>query len=395
MSTLNEILQSVRDELGEDGNGYWKDEELVRWAQLAFTRHAREALSVPAEVKTTTLPGVQEYELPADFGELIDVRFHDQHSTKPEPLIYVDKQTLLTAHGSIFYIGEPSECYIYQDKIGLYPVPDKSPFYERTFSGDGTLFTNILTAEAQAFENQFELDLEDVSEPRIEISHIGVLLKREGYPYPGDIQMWMTPETAEGASVSEWTLKSNPIPALFVNVEPEWVLFDFTNAPVTLLPNAVTWKMGIQTDADYRNADASTYQGPGVQIGIDTTGEAGTAWLQLHCMKNDLEIDYYRNTCPPILNYDEELELPYYPPARYHPTIIDMVLAKAMRKGQYNLAAANDYEGRSKRDIMYARAQATLKTRGDIQRVPKRVRVSNRRGPYVDYRNGRFTGRAF
>ena len=394
MATLNGILESIYDELGER-NGHWKEAELVRWAQLALTRHAREALSVPAEVKTTTLPGVQEYELPSDFGELIDVRYRDQYSSKPEPLIYVDKQTLLTAHGSIFYIGEPSECYIFQDKIGLYPVPDKEPFYERTFEGDGTEFTNILTDGTNGFEDEFSLALEDVSEPRIEISHIGVYLKREGYPYPGDIQMWMTPTTAQGDSVSEYTLKSHPIPALTVNVEPEWVLFDFSSAPVTLLSETVTWKMSFQLDADYRNAYPSTYQGPGVQIGIDTTGDTETAWLQFHCMTNDLEIDYYRNTCPPVLNHDEELGLPYYPPARYHPTIIDMVLKKAMRKGQYNMAAANDYEARSNRDIMYARAQATLKTRGDIQRVPKRVRLANRRGPYVNYQSGRFRGRAF
>ena len=153
--------------------------------------------------------------------------------------------------------------------------------------------------------------------------------------------------------------------------------------------------MTLHVDADYRNANLGVYQGPGVQVGIDTTGGGAVSWLQLHCMKNDLEIDHYRNTCPPVLNRDEELELPYYPPARYHPTIVDMVLEKAMRKGQYNMVAANDYEARSKRDIMYARAQATLKTRGDIQRVPKRARLANRRGPYVDYRNGRFVGRAF
>jgi len=393
MASLNEILQSVYDELGER-NGHWKEDELVRWAEFALTRHAREALSVPAEVKTTTLPGVQEYLLPDDFGELIDVRYQDQYSTKPEPLIYVDKQTLLTAHGSIFYIGEPSEFYIFQDKIGLYPVPDKRAFYERTFSGEGTEFVNIFEDEA-VYESQFSLELENTDEPRAEISHIGVWLKREGHPYPGDMQMWMTPTAAEGDSVSEYTLKSHPIPALTVNVEPEWVLFDFTNAPVTLLDNVVSWRMQLHSDADYRNADRGLYQGPGVQIGVDTTDGANAAWIQLHCMKNDLEIDYYRNTCPPVLNRDEELALPYYPPARYHPTIIDMTLEKAMRKGQYNLGAANDYEARSKRDIMYARAQATLKTRGDIQRVPKRVRLSNRRGPYVNYRNGRFTGRAF
>ena len=393
MASLNEILQSVYDELGER-NGYWKEDELVRWAELALTRHAREALSVPAEVKTTTLPGVQEYLLPGDFGELIDVRYQDQYSTKPEPLIYVDKQTLLTAHGSIFYIGEPSECYIFQDRIGLYPVPDKSPFYERTFSGEGTTFSNIFDG-GNPYECEFGLELEDVDEPRIEISHIGVWLKREGQPYPGDIQMWMTPAMAEGDSVSEYTLKSHPIEAFRVNVEPEWVLFDFTESPMTLLDAPVTWTMRIQADADYRNADHGLYQGPGVQVGVDTTGGGSVAWIQLHCMKNDLEIDYYRNTCPRVVNRDEELALPYYPPARYHPAIIDMVLEKAMRKGQYNMAAANDYESRSRRDIMYARAQATLKTRGDIQRVPKRARLANRRGPYVNYQNGRYTGRAF
>lgn len=396
MASLNDILQRVGDELGEQGGGYWQSEELTRWTEFALTRHAREALSVPAEVRTTTLPGVQEYQLPDDFGELIDARICTQYSETAEPLLYIDRQTLLTRQGPLVSVGDPECFYIFQDKMGLYPVPSRDPFYER-FSEETTEYrVGVSNTYASTFyESPHTLALANPSDgPRVEISHVGLYLKREGLPYPGQIQLWLTPMTAEGDSVSAQTLKSYPVEAVHVGVQPEWVLFDFTRAPLTLLEEPVNWQFLLYADTTYRAAMEAEFQGPGVQVGVDpSSGDA--AWIQLHRMLNDLEIDYYRNTCPKVRNPDDTLDLPFYPPARYHPTIVDMVLAKAMRKGQYNMAAANDYEARAHRDIMYARAQATLRTRGDIQRVSQRTRFRHRQGFYVDYRGGKFTGRAF
>jgi len=392
--TLNEILQSVRDELGESGEQFWKDAELVRWAHLALNRHAREALSIPTEVVTTTLSGVQEYELPEDFGELLNVRYQDDPLTGHVPLVYVDKQSILTAYGTLHSLGSPYACYIFQDKLGLYPSPRKSPTFEYKFESatTGHTFVDVLSDDT-AFSSEIELSLEDSDAnvetvDRLYISQVGVFLRRVGRPnIAADIWMTLRP-----VGDNTYTLVSKTIAASDIESVPAWYAFDFTLSPVEILSDAVTWELEIVVDEQYEEADLSEQGGPGVQVSVD---DQNTAWFQLHSYRNDLQVDYYRNSVREILDHDEPLDLPFYPPARYHDTLVDMIVEKALRKGQFDLLSANDYRRRSEMDIKYARSQAKLKTQGDIMRVPQDVRLRQNIGPYVDYVSGRFVGRAW
>ena len=69
--TLGEGKTLVRDLLGDPGPyGFWNDEEIVRAFDQESNRHAQEALSVEATVMSTSIPGVIDYQLPEDFGEI-------------------------------------------------------------------------------------------------------------------------------------------------------------------------------------------------------------------------------------------------------------------------------------------------------------------------------------
>lgn len=403
--TLNEILQAVDDELGES-TGYWQREEKVRWAQLALTRHAREGLSVPAEVRTSSLPGVQEYHLPDDFGELMNVRYAEDDLFGLQPLTYVDKQSILSAHGTTDTKGTPYACYTYQDKLGLYPVPDKAPVLSCKF--EGTIcerFAELpFTCEFEvSVEHAENADPDDVLNPcRVYVSHISLHLRRKGYSYPGDLTLSMTPLAPEG-----YAQLSHPIPANSVAVRPEWYHFDFSLSPIELTETRRRWRMRLYGDSEYLDADPEVQRGDGVQIGVDAsearhhddsdrvTSEDDVAWFEMHRLKNDIQVDYYRNTCPAVTDFDEALNLPLYPPVRYHPTIVTMTVEKALRKGQYNIPVAESYKARADEDIAYARSQAKLKTYGDILRVPRAVRLAQADGPYVNVVGDRFVGRAW
>lgn len=388
--TLNEILQAVDDELGES-TGFWQREEKVRWAQLALTRHAREGLSVPAEIKTSSLPGVQEYHLKYDFGELMNVRYAEGDLFGLQPLTYVDKQSILSAHGAIDAQGTPYACYIYQDKLGLYPVPNKQAVLSCKFEGPicETFSELPFTCEMElSVEHGTEANPDDVLNPcRVYVSHISLHLRRKGYPYPGDLTLDMRPLNPEG-----YTQRSNPMPAAEVGVRPDWYHFDFTLSPIELTETRTRWQLRLYGDSDYLAADPVAQQGGGVQIGVD---DNTVAWFEMHRLKNDIQVDYYRNTCPIVTDFDEALGLPLYPPARYHPTIVTMTVEKALRKGQYNIQVAESYKARADEDIRSARSQAKLKTYGDILRVPRSVRLSQGEGPYVTYDDGRYIGRAW
>lgn len=396
--TLNEILLSVRDDLGETGEQMWKNMELVRWAHLAFNRHAREAYSVIAEVKTTSLPGVQEYNLPTDFGVPKDVRYHDDPLLGAVPLIYTDKQSIVTAYGTHQTVGTPYAFYTFQDKIGLYPVPNKPAVLSHKFSESCRTFVNILDADDEAFQCAFRLSIEpdptsssvsdDLDPCRVYVSHVSVYLRRKGLPYDGSITMRMRPMS----DADDYALFSNPYPVHEVGIRPKWHHFDFTLSPIEINETITDWEMTLTADADYIAIDPVDKSGPGVQVGIDAEE---IAWFQMHRHRNDIQIDYYRNTVRQITDYDEPLDLPFYPPTRYHDTIVDMTVEKALRKGQFDIPTANDYKRRTDADIKFARSQAKIKTKGDILRVPQHVRMRQNTGPYVDVVNGRFIGRAW
>ena len=395
--TLNEILESVRDDLGESGQQYWKDPELERWAYLTFNRLARRGLCVPAEVKTNSLPGVQEYQLPPGFGELMNVRYIDEPLYGAVPLVYVDKQSIVTAYGTLYTIGTPYACYTYQDKLGLYPLPHKPPVLDCSFEGKCETFTDIFDREGEGepYACRFEVSIEhstgetgELDPCRVQVGHISVYLRRKGLPYDGSIRMRMRPVSDD----EDYTVYSKWVSARDIDIRPEWLHFDFMLSPVELNETQTLWELTILADSDYHDVTVADQSGPGVQIGVT---DENIAYLQMHRHRKDIEIDFYRNACPRITDADEELGLPFFPPLRYHDTAVSMIVEQALRKGQYDLPAAADYRRRNDEDIRYARSQSKIKTKGDIMRVPQDVRLRQNIGPYVDVVNGRFVGRAW
>ena len=395
--TLNEMLQSVRDDLGESGQQYWKDAELERWAYLVFNRLARQGLCVEAEGKSNSLPGVQEYNLPRDFGELKDVRYVDDIHSQPVPLTLTDKQSIVTTYGTLNTIGTPYLFYVFQDKIGLYPIPHKPPVIEFGFTGACETFSNIYNREdSEPFNSIFETSIEysdnanmdEALDPcRVQIGYVSVNLRRKGLPYDGALIMRLRPLVDDG-----YALYSSPKLATSIGVRSQWHHFDFMLNPLELDETDTQWELAILPDEDYLAENPSEHGGGGIEIGVDADN---TPYIQMHRHRKDIEIDFYRNACPRVEDKDEELDLPYYPPLRYHDLATDMITERALRKGQYDLPAASDYKRRNDKEIKYARAQAKVKTKGDIVRVPRQVRMRQNVGPYIDVINGRIVGRAW
>ena len=289
--TLNEILLSVRDDLGEQGEQLWKTPELVRHAQLAFNRHAREGYSVEAEVRTTSLPSVQEYDLPSDFGEPMAVRYHDEPFIGPVPLVYVDKQSITTAFGSTYSIGAPFAFYIFGQKLGLYPIPNKPPVFKCVYPGTCYTFANVLDGDTP-YSFTFQLEVEpkadagaassgyqsayappgavsaetdaepDLNPCRVMVSHIGVYLRRVGLPYAGNLRLQMSPMSED----SDYVIHSNPIPAAKIGVRPQWHNFDFTVSPIEINEVLTSWELTIVPDSDYMEESPKDRSGPGLSL---------------------------------------------------------------------------------------------------------------------------------
>ena len=143
--TRGQIIQHVRDTLGDRTEGFWTDDELVGLLQLEMDRHAQEALSVPVEVTTNSIYRIHEYQLPNDYAEMIRVWYVDGNLQRRRQLIYVQKATLGN-YGAIEDIGEPRSYYLFNDKLTLYPAPSRGPILSKGFdedTGDTLQFDNI------------------------------------------------------------------------------------------------------------------------------------------------------------------------------------------------------------------------------------------------------------
>lgn len=409
------MVQAVFDELGEPPGQYWNEAEVIRWVHLCLNRHAREGLSVEAEIKTSSIIDVQEYTLPRDFGEPKNIRYNEGGVDGLVPLEYVDKQDILTTFGDSYCFGTPYLCYIFQHKLGLYPIPNKPPLLE-CFSDECYTFTNVMKNDGNAYTallewvieaesgssgdtyipaaptpggNNTSVENNNTPDPcRVYVSHVGVFLRRRGLQYPGNIQMVLSTQNEPG-----YEYCSKPIPASSFGPRPKWYYFDFSLSPIEITETEAEWCLIIRGDTEYIQADLADQKGVGVQIGVD---DDEVLWYRLIEHTQDIQVDFYRNAIRKITDPDLELDLPYYPPVKCHDTIVDMVLDYALRKGQKDLIAAEDYRTRTKKDIKYTRAQAITMTRGDISRIPRNVRLSQYRGPYVVNRgSNRLEGRAW
>jgi len=170
----------------------------------------------------------------------------------------------------------------------------------------------------------------------------------------------------------------------------DWIHFDFSENPLEVLADTPqSYVINFDVSADYLRATDPTF-GNRIEIAHNVVSSAKIAYFQLHQVKNDVEIDYYRNITEELTNDDEFIEIP----SRYNRTLIKMVCGRALKKSRLNLQAALVYDREAKEEIAYARSQAAVKTLGSILRVEKYRR--RHRNPYMTYiGDGKFQGRVW
>lgn len=420
---LGELRTSVRRYLGESGRaGTWTDEELNAWINESCTEHAQRALSVRKTVYVSSLLGVQEYILPEDFGELMAVRFNYEGHEGTRGLTYITKQLILDWGYSGTNLGDPEFYYYYHDSligdiIGLFPIPNKPRIFERSFTGTCQQFTPMLTDRdarypdvPTEFTNHVEFCIEaedevesipttDLDPCRVWCSQIDLFLRRQGHPYPGEIYLSLDQQAKATHDVLVFRSKqqvfrdealalvgeneseivhhiSRRIPAAYIDVRPGWVPFDFTENPIEITEDRTQYEMKLRGDGDYLfplgiELEDPTYVlrsfgGAGVLVGTEReTAENGgsldVAYFRMNRLRNDIEVEYYRNYCDPM---EEDTDVPQVP-MRYHHTIRKMTLEKAYLKGGFDMALSQRWGAEAASEIVLARTQAVIPTIGE------------------------------
>ena len=363
MPTRGIIRRNVRHNLGEMREGTWMDETLNYFIEEACDEHSLRAYSNKVIRYASSIQYVQDYAFSPDFGELCSIRYYDEDGGERE-LTYVARAHLRDWGYRGTELGRACCFYREQDSFGLFPIPEKSLVLDRKFIGDCPNFTSIITDRTtrpvEMFRNDFSVQIlndetvenEGLDPSCVYIGQIGVYLRRKGRYYPGELTMSL--EDMDAGFVHE----SGPVRADTINARPEWILFDFTHNPIEAHTEEVRLTLRLFGDAEYQDADPDEFGGVGVEVGTDATD--ATAYIQMHRLRNDIEVEYYRNKCDPLRHDDQALEIPQ----RYHPTIVKMVTAKAYGKGNYNLPASREWQAKADEEIKRAKAQAIIPTLG-------------------------------
>lgn len=404
-----EIIQACYFTLGEpmpttlerpNAGGTWKIGEMLYWLNQSQNEHAQRALSVKNIVYTNAIRGQVTYAFPDDFGELCSIRYHDEYDGDRE-LTYVTRRIVRNWNYTGTEFGDPVCYYTEQsdigDVFGLFPQPYKPLIVEHTFENDNcpyfapyldrsvspaSFFTNDLNIELTA-EDGLEVQGRDLNPNCVYASNIGVFLRREGTYYPG--QLWM--EVQAYPLAENFIYTSGPYPAEEVNTRPEWVLFDFTQNPIELTSKTTRYQMRLLADSDYVDAVPEEYGGQGVVIGATepTDGVDATAFIEMHRLRSDIEVEYYRNVCDEIFELDENPNVP----ARYHHTLVKQVLEKAYMKNGYDLTLSTRFGSEASGEIQLARAQAYIPTIGPRSEMRRPGYLQ----PNIQYQGGGIHGR--
>ncbi len=380
-----EIREAVRDILGEQHQGFWADDELNRYIQLACDRHAQEALSVPTTENTTSLPGVQEYILPPYFGEMRRVRWHTD-TDEVWTLKNAPKTDILNRQGRGAFStvsGDPEVYYYDAYRIGLYPVPNKKPVFSLEPPEDACENWQTLTAERDPDDDTVtELYTEDVYlKPEgvcnVFCSHVSLWMRRNARPVDGAVRLRIHPL---GKPDYEYWY-SGYININDIGVLPEWVHFDFTYSPVELTPDVEGYNITFIVDRNFYNTPRAAYGDDGPQFAVEVFDDGTRGmYFQMHEFRQDIELDFYKNEVAAIDTDYEDLEVPN----PYHRTIISMVIGRALRKNGRDLQGALVWEAEAEKEIKAARAQAVLRTRGRMLRTEGASRYAGPNATYAD-----------
>ncbi len=408
-----QLRVTMRRYLAESRSGIWKDDDLNAYLNEACDEHAFRAYSVRKTVHVSSLFGVQEYALPDDFGELMAVRYQYEGHQGTRGIDYVTKQVVLDWGYSTSDLGDP-DCYYKDedssigDKIGLFPIPNKPRVLDRVFEGNCPQFTPMLDNRDAVypntpteFMNYGEYSITDASEQiipgtaldpcRVWVSQIDFYLRREGYPYPGQIFLDIR-EPGNAANIHI----SKPIPAAYIDAQPAWIPFDLTQNPLMIDENEVNYEIRLRGDGDYLfplgealetpEAVVNHFGGRGIMIGTSEENGADIAFFRMHRLRNDIEVEYYRNVCDPM-EEDDDVPQVYQ---RYHKTLWKMGLEKAYSKGGFNMALAEYWGNKAESEIIYARTQAVIPTAGHR----REIRPGTRRVLTPNFQYDPSTGRA-
>lgn len=371
MATRGEIRQGVRYHLGERTPGTWQDDEINYFIQESGNQHAKRAYSVKTIIYTSTLQNVRDYAFPPNFGDLLSVRYRDESISDEWGLVYVDKDVLRDWSYAGTENGDPYYYYREQDSFGLFPVPNKPLVIDNKFENDCPGFTEIFDREAATGFSQ-DLTLEvvaDTTEPtEMEVRDtdldprcvwggvVSLYLRRSGTYFPGKIWLSFTNLTGE----HQFVHVSGELSADSINSRPEWVHFDFTQNPIEINPTEQTYRMQLHVDNDYQAAEPRSYGGSGILVGTQEVEGTPYAFFQMHRLRHDLEVEYYRNTCDVMTDDDDVFNIP----DRYTETIVHMTLEKCYLKDGYDPRLAAYWHEKAETEIKEAKAQAVIPTLG-------------------------------
>ena len=385
--TRGEIRRYVYNQLGDRG-GFWAEVVVNDFIQLAADRHAREGLSVERSRKTNSLPGVQEYDFPDNYGELIAVRYNDEGlGYEGNQLTLADKSALLDSGYDSNFLGYPQYYYVFDDGFGLFPIPNKPPIFQHTFEGRCPFFISPQNLDSDTFyRNRINLDIEfdddDTADEdcNVYVSHIGMYLRRQGAPYPGELTLAMS-QLDDGGDVM-FRVDSAPIYVEDISTRPQWYTFDFSDSPLELTPDVKFYDMWLYTNLKYSQTLMEAPDGMGILVGgepVRSNGETiDTAFFQLHRLRNDIEIDYWANKTKRLTTDDESPE----PHERHHEALIELTLGQAWAVANRNLRLAQWHEGKGVDQINQSRTRQLKRAHGKRIRT-ERITLAN--VPYSTY----------
>lgn len=372
MSTRGEIRQGVRSYLGEPTPGTWQDSEIHYFIQEAGNEHAKRTYSVKTVIYTSSIQNVRDYAFPPSFGDLLSVRYRDETINDEWGLTYVDKDVLRDWSYTGTELGDPYYYYREQDSFGLFPVPNKPLVIECAFENDCPGFSDIYDRDANAgFSQDFSLEVApDMSEPMemevrdtdldprcVWVSMVSLYLRRSGSYFPGNVWLSLTNLTED---TENFVQVSGELPASSINARPEWVHFDFTQNPIMIDPTATTYRMQLHVDEQYLAAEPRNYGGSGIVLGTEDVEGTPQAFFQMHRLRNDLEVEYYKNTVDLMETDDAVFDIP----DRYTETIVKMVLEKCYLKGGFDPQLAAFWHAKAETELKEAKAQAVIPTLG-------------------------------
>lgn len=120
--TLGNLKDYLRQELHDPNDKTFPEPAKTRYINSAVFQVSKDGLfrwgANLANDTQNSVSGTMEYDLPADFVIKDLLRFDGVE------LKMTNKNDLKRENTSLTGTGTPSEYYIYNDKIGLYPIPD-------------------------------------------------------------------------------------------------------------------------------------------------------------------------------------------------------------------------------------------------------------------------------